>query len=113
MTPSTPLRLPARSVCEDYDLDRHDMPRTLLGILVAGLGAAILTLLAWKILKTTSLPAFANSEQTKALATAGAVITSHLESMLIDARQEIARSVEQVESAVGVDERGNAGELAV
>ncbi len=74
MTPSTPLRLPARSVCEDYDLDRHDMPRTLLGILVAGLGAAILTLLAWKILKTTSLPAFANSEQTKALATAGAVI---------------------------------------
>ena len=49
MTPSTPLRLPARSVCEDYDLDRHDMPRTLLGILAAGLGAAILTLLAWKI----------------------------------------------------------------
>lgn len=74
MTPSTPLRLPARSVCEDYDLDRHDMPRTLLGILAAGLGAVILTLLAWKVLKTTSLPAFANSEQTKALATAGAVI---------------------------------------
>ena len=47
------------------------------------------------------------------IATAGAVITSHLESMPVDARQEIARSVDQVESAVGVDERGNAGELAV
>ncbi|QNE88706.1 galactan 5-O-arabinofuranosyltransferase [Corynebacterium incognita] len=52
-----------------YASDLPTLKRTVFGILLAIFGGSAVTLLAWKILKATSLPAFNTSMVTRALST--------------------------------------------
>lgn len=60
---------------EVYNADSLSLRSTFLGISSAGVGAFVLTLGAWKAMKTVSLPAFSTSMVTRALATVGIVGT--------------------------------------
>ena len=60
---------------ENYASDLLSLRSTLLGLSSAGVGAFAVTLVAWIVFKRTHLPAFSTSMVTRALATAGVVLT--------------------------------------
>ena len=59
----------------EYSPDRLSLPRTFAGMAAAAMGGGALSLAAWTILKSTSLPSFNTSMVTRSLATAGSVMT--------------------------------------
>ncbi|RNE48279.1 hypothetical protein C5L39_10135 [Corynebacterium alimapuense] len=68
---------------EDYTSDLVSRKATVAGIIAAGLGGGAFVLLAWFVLRLTSLPAFTTSNVTLALATAGTVATIVVVGVLI------------------------------
>ena len=61
-------------VAEEYTSDLLSTRRTLGGIAAAGLGGALLTLVAWLVLQQTNLPAFGGSQLSRAISTATTVL---------------------------------------
>lgn len=60
---------------ERYAADAISPRSAILGLISAAVGAFTITLVAWFILKSTSLPAFSTSMVTRALSTVGIVVT--------------------------------------
>ena len=58
----------------EYAPDRLSIGATLAAMAASALGGGAATLLVWFILSGTNLPAFANSNLTTAVATAGTVV---------------------------------------
>lgn len=63
------------NVDEKYHADTLSIRSTILAMFAAIFGGAFLTLASWFVLKTTNLPAFGGSYVSRALSTAGCVIT--------------------------------------
>ncbi len=63
------------TVTEDYTSDLPTRRNTLLGMVAALVGGAVLTLAAWYVLRLTSWPAFNTSNMTYALSTAVTIVT--------------------------------------
>lgn len=59
----------------EYEADRFSRRASLIGIAAAALGGGLVTLIGFFAFKTVSLPAFSTSMVTRALSTAGTVLT--------------------------------------
>lgn len=73
VTESKDLNVLSPTATEPYQADTLSSAKTALYMVLSSLGGAVATLVAWKILKATSLPAFNTSMVTRALGTAGLV----------------------------------------
>lgn len=63
------------NVDEKYSAETLSFRSTLLAMFMAALGGAVFTLACWFALKTTNLPAFGGSYVSRAVSTAGVVLT--------------------------------------
>lgn len=70
------------NVDEHYRADQLSNRSTFLAMFAATVGGALLTLAAWFVIKTTHLPAYGGSYVSRALATAGCVLTLVVASVL-------------------------------
>lgn len=82
--PSAPIdTLDTEVTYEIFNDDQLSLTKGLIGVVIALLGGSILTLAAWFVLRTLTLPAFGGSLLTRAIATAGTVVTLVVTTILL------------------------------